>query len=144
LDELPVGDPTLSAKELIGNESQERLGLVIAQKNFEILRAVADRERSPIYNVGHITGDDHFKFGSADERKDPIDLSLGDMFGQTPKTVMRDKTIKREYDWISYGQDKIDEYLKKLLKLEAVACKDWLTNKVDRCVSGRVAQQQTV
>ncbi len=33
-------------------------------------------------------------------------------------------------------------YLNQLLQLEAVACKDWLTNKVDRCVGGRVAKQQ--
>jgi phosphoribosylformylglycinamidine synthase len=46
LDKLPVGDPTLSAKEIIGNESQERMGLVIGQKDIDTLQKIADRERS--------------------------------------------------------------------------------------------------
>jgi phosphoribosylformylglycinamidine synthase len=49
LDKLPVGDPTLSAKEIIGNESQERMGLVIGEQDIETLKRVAERERSPIY-----------------------------------------------------------------------------------------------
>ena len=51
LDKLPVGDPTLSAKEIIGNESQERMGLVIGNEHIETLQKIADRERSPMYTV---------------------------------------------------------------------------------------------
>jgi phosphoribosylformylglycinamidine synthase len=59
LDKLPVGDPTLSAKEIIGNESQERMGLVIGEK-MDILQRIADRERSPMYEVGVVTNDHRF------------------------------------------------------------------------------------
>ena len=38
LDKLPVGDPTLSDKEIIGNESQERMGLVISGNDIEVLK----------------------------------------------------------------------------------------------------------
>jgi phosphoribosylformylglycinamidine synthase len=55
LDKLPVGDPTLSAKEIIGNESQERMGLVISEKHLEKLQKIADRERAPMFVVGEIT-----------------------------------------------------------------------------------------
>ncbi|AVR46689.1 phosphoribosylformylglycinamidine synthase [Christiangramia fulva] len=142
LDALPVGDPTLSAKEIIGNESQERMGLVIGEAEIAKLKRVAERERSPMYEVGDVTGDHRFTFEGSKSHKKPMDLELGDMFGSSPKTVMNDRTVQRNYEDLSYSSDKIQEYLQQLLQLEAVACKDWLTNKVDRCVSGRVAKQQ--
>jgi len=142
LDQLPVGDPTLSAKEIIGNESQERMGLVIKTEDLNTLREVADRERSPIYDVGEVTGDDRFTFESSKTGEKPMDLHLSDMFGSSPKTIMTDATIKRTYSDLSYTDDKILEYTGAVLKLESVSCKDWLTNKVDRCVTGKVAKQQ--
>ncbi|WP_405198973.1 phosphoribosylformylglycinamidine synthase [Christiangramia sp. LLG6405-1] len=143
LDSLPVGDPTLSAKEIIGNESQERMGLVIGEKDLDTLRRVADRERSPMYEVGNVTGDYRFTFEGMKSGDKPMDLALADMFGSSPKTIMEDRTITRNYSKLDYQQEKIHEYLQQVLQLEAVACKDWLTNKVDRCVTGRVAKQQT-
>ena len=142
LDALPVGDPTLSAKEIIGNESQERMGLVIKAEHVEQLQKVADRERSPMHTVGEVTGDGKFTFESSTTGEKPMDLELNDMFGSSPKTVMTDKTIVREYAGLEYSADKVLEYTGAVLKLESVACKDWLTNKVDRCVTGKVAKQQ--
>ena len=143
LDELPVGDKTLSAKEIIGNESQERMGLIISEKDFDNMKTVADRERSPMYSVGRVTDDKQFTFESKTTGDKPMDLSLIDMFGSSPKTIMIDKTISRKYRELVYETEKIHDYLNQVLQLEAVACKDWLTNKVDRCVTGRVAKQQT-
>ncbi|HNP33494.1 MAG TPA: phosphoribosylformylglycinamidine synthase [Flavobacterium sp.] len=142
LDKLPVGDPTLSAKEIIGNESQERMGLVIGQKDIEKLQRIADRERSPIYLVGNVTDNNRFTFESKSTGAKPMDFALEDMFGSSPKTIMEDKTITRNYADLEYSQQDIPTYLEQVLRLEAVACKDWLTNKVDRCVGGRVAKQQ--
>lgn len=142
LDKLPVGDPTLSAKEIIGNESQERMGLVIGQKDIDTLKRIADRERSPMYEVGDVTGDHRFTFESATTGAKPMDFALEDMFGSSPKTIMEDKTVKANYAELDYSQEKIYEYIDQVLQLEAVACKDWLTNKVDRCVGGKVAKQQ--
>ncbi len=142
LDKLPVGDPTLSAKEIIGNESQERMGLVIGQKNLALLQKIAERERSPMYKVGKVTGDHTFTFQSETKGDTPMDMNLEDMFGSSPKTVMTDWTIQRDYQEPIYSLEFFHEYLDQVLQLEAVACKDWLTNKVDRCVGGRVAKQQ--
>ncbi|CDF78490.1 phosphoribosylformylglycinamidine synthase, synt hetase subunit [Formosa agariphila KMM 3901] len=144
LDSLPVGDPTLSAKEIIGNESQERMGLVIAEKHLETLHKIADRERSPIYDVGEVTGNDRFTFESKTTGEKPMDLALEDMFGSSPKTIMTDNTIVRKYKNPRYKSKNLKIYLEQVLQLEAVACKDWLTNKVDRCVGGKVAKQQCV
>lgn len=142
LDKLPKGDPTLSDKEIMGNESQERMGLLISEADMAILKRVADRERSPMYEVGHVTNDRRFCFENEKGEK-PMDFALEDMFGSSPKTLMRDKTIDRQYSNPKYNVEEIETYVEQLLQLEAVACKDWLTNKVDRCVTGRVAKQQT-
>ncbi len=144
LDKLPVGDPTLSAKEIIGNESQERMGLVIDQKNIDLLQKIANRERSPMYEVGTVTNDKRFTISSQNSGEKPMDLALEDMFGSSPKVIMTDKTIQRNYDDLTYDVNNIKNYLENILKLEAVGCKDWLTNKVDRCVGGKVAKQQCV
>lgn len=143
LDELPVGDPTLSAKEIIGNESQERMGLIIAEKDMDTLRRISERERAPMYSVGQVTEDRNFIFQSKTNGEKPMDLSLADMFGSSPKIVMTDSSIPRQYEPLVYSEDNLHEYLDQVLQLEAVACKDWLTNKVDRCVTGRVAKQQS-
>ena len=142
LDKLPVGDPTLSAKEIIGNESQERMGLVIGQNDIELLQKIADRERSPMYQVGDVTDNHRFTFESKTTGKKPMDFALEDFFGSSPKTIMTDKTVTINYTDLNYSQEKIATYLEQVLQLEAVACKDWLTNKVDRCVGGKVAKQQ--
>ncbi len=144
LDKLPVGDPTLSNKEIIGNESQERMGLVIAEKHLDTLQKIAERERSPIYTVGDVTGNDRFTFESKTKGDKPMDLALEDMFGSSPKTVLKDATILRKYKNSRYKTKNLQIYLKQVLQLESVACKDWLTNKVDRCVGGKVAKQQCV
>ncbi len=144
LDKLPVGDPTLSAKEIIGNESQERMGLVIGENDIDKLKRIAKRERSPFYEVGEVTNDHKFKFESKKTGEKPMDFDLEDMFGSSPKTIMNDVTIKRVYDSLVYSPSKIKEYLLNILSLESVASKDWLTNKVDRCVTGKVAKQQCV
>ncbi len=144
LDKLPVGDPTLSAKEIIGNESQERMGLVIGEKDIDKLKRIAQRERSPFYEVGDVTNDDKFTFESKSTGEKPMDFHLEDMFGSSPKTIMNDITVQRAYASLEYNSSKVKEYLLNTLSLEAVACKDWLTNKVDRCVTGKVAKQQCV
>lgn len=142
LDKLPVGDPTLSAKEIIGNESQERMGLVIADEHIDKLQKIAERERSPIYEVGEVTNNNRFTFQSKTTGEKPMDFELTDMFGSSPKTIMEDTSVKRVYSDIVYQKDAFYDYLNQLLQLEAVACKDWLTNKVDRSVGGKVAKQQ--
>ena len=138
---LPIGDKTLSAKEIIANESQERMGLLIDEKYIEEVQKIADRERAPMYVVGETTGDAHFSFKQADGVK-PFDLDVAQMFGHTPKTVMVDETVERKYEDVTYSADNLDEYLQRVLQMEAVACKDWLTNKVDRSVTGKIARQQ--
>ncbi len=153
MTKLPIGDKTLSSKEIIANESQERMGLLIDEKHIEHVRRIAERERAPLYVVGETTGDAHFSFRQGDGVK-PFDLDVAQMFGHSPKTIMRDNTVERHYADVDYpgkpgesgesgiSADQLTQYLERVLQLEAVACKDWLTNKVDRSVTGKIARQQ--
>ena len=159
MTKLPIGDKTLSSKEIIANESQERMGLLIDEKHIEHVRRIAERERAPLYVVGETTGDAHFSFKQGDGVK-PFDLDVAQMFGHSPKTIMRDNTVERHYSDVDYpgksgksglsgisgessiSADQLTQYLERVLQLEAVACKDWLTNKVDRSVTGKIARQQ--
>lgn len=143
MTQLPIGDKTLSAKEIIANESQERMGLLIQEEHLEHVRKIAERERAPMYVVGETTGDAHFAFRQGDGVR-PFDLDVADMFGHSPKTVMCDHTVERKYEDVKTTEtgETITEALKGVLSLESVACKDWLTNKVDRSVTGKVARQQ--
>ena len=142
LDCLPIGDNTLSFKEIIGNESQERMGLIISEKNYSTLKKIADREKAPCYKVGKVKNDKNFIIHSGSLKKSPINLSLSDFFGNSPQTIMKDFKIKTNFSELNYQEHKLKEYLTNVLSLESVACKDWLTNKVDRCVTGKVAKQQ--
>lgn len=122
MSKLPIGDKTLSAKEIIANESQERMGLLIDEKHIEHVRRIAERERAPLYVVGETTGDAHFSFVQADGVK-PFDLDVAQMFGHSPKTIMRDETVERTYEDVAYSEANLDEYVSRVLQLEAVACK---------------------
>ncbi len=141
MTKLPIGDSTLSSKEIIANESQERMGLLIQEEHIDHVRKIAERERAPMYVVGETTGDAHFAFKQGDGVC-PFDLEVAQMFGHSPKTYMKDETVVRTYENVEYSDKNIDRYLENVLQLEAVACKDWLTNKVDRSVTGKVARQQ--
>ncbi|MBZ4652483.1 MAG: phosphoribosylformylglycinamidine synthase [Proteiniphilum sp.] len=141
IDKLPVGDKTLSAKEIIGNESQERMGLLAKKEDIERIERIASRERSPMYVVGETTGDMRFTF-RGNEGVNPIDMELDDFFGKPPVTVMEDSTVEEAYEAPAYSIAELGTYIENVLKLEAVACKDWLTNKVDRSVTGKIARQQ--
>ena len=143
ISKLPVGDPTLSLKEIIGNESQERMGLVMQEKDIEELKAIADRERSPMYVIGETTGEHNFTLRNEKTGEAAIDLAMEDMFGSAPKTYMKDVTADYTYAPLAYDPAKFEYYVGQVLQLESVACKDWLTNKVDRSVTGLIAGQQT-
>jgi len=143
IGELPIGDPTLSDKEIIGNESQERMGLVVRKEQIELVRRIAERERAPMYVVGEVTGDGRIVFENASGAR-PVDLESALLFGKPPKTTVDAKVERVAFEPVRCRAAEFDTDLHALLALEAVACKDWLTNKVDRSVTGRIAQQQCV
>jgi phosphoribosylformylglycinamidine synthase len=142
INQLPVGDPTLSIRELLCNESQERMGLALHPADLDLLRKIAERERAPIYVIGEATGDKRLRFVK-DGETPVVDLELRHLLGSSPRTVLTDTTHKSAFSKLRTDTRQIEHYLHQVLQLESVACKDWLTNKVDRSVTGKVALQQT-
>jgi phosphoribosylformylglycinamidine synthase len=143
IDKIPVGDPTLSDKEILSNESQERMGLAIKEKDLSLLQKISERERAPMYVIGEATGDQRLVFQNQNQGKKPVDFEVRHLLGSSPKTILTDKTGKIDYQPIRYNSSDLRNYIESVLQIEAVACKDWLTNKVDRSVTGKVAMQQT-
>ena len=143
INKLPIGDPTLSDKEIISNESQERMGLAMKAKDIELMKRVSDRERAPMYVIGEATGDNQLHFKRNGEPVKPIDFAVKHLLGSSPKTILTDQTLQSSLKPVEYDVKRLKDYIEQVLQLEGVACKDWLTNKVDRSVTGKVATQQT-
>jgi phosphoribosylformylglycinamidine synthase len=118
------------------------MGLVISHSDAGTLKQVAERERAPIYVIGEITGDHQFTFVNSITGEKPIDIAIESLFGDPPRTTMVDKSLPLNFEKLEYSVSMIQDYIEKVLQLEEVACKDWLTNKVDRSVTGRLAKQQ--
>ncbi|MBO7562294.1 MAG: phosphoribosylformylglycinamidine synthase [Bacteroidales bacterium] len=142
ISKLPIGDPTLSLKEIIGNESQERMGLALKEKDVALLKTIAERERAPFYEIGQVTEDHRFVLRDEKKGESAIDLEMKDMFGSAPKTYMKGETAEYKFNPLKFSTEKFTDYLNQVLRLESVACKDWLTDKVDRSVTGLIALQQ--
>ena len=118
------------------------MGLVISPNDLKKIEEICQRENAPIYVVGKVKENSRFLVHSSKNKRKIIDLELSDFFGNSPKTMLYDKKLRFSYSNFKYNESLIEEYLVKVLNLESVACKDWLTNKVDRCVTGKVAIQQ--
>lgn len=142
IDALPVGDASLSDKEILGNESQERMGLAIDKKDYSYIESVARRERAPIYLVGETNDSKRLRFSRRNSRP-AVDLPIADLLAKSSQTIMKDEKLDIHFSSPKYDISNPLLYLDNLLALESVGCKDWLTNKVDRSVSGRIARQQT-
>ncbi len=146
LDALPKGDPTLSHRELLSNESQERIGMVVDKNTVQLVQSIAERERAPFYNIGTVTGDGVIEFYTSSGNS-PVKLPLEALLGSSPKLTLTGETIPNNSKAVELKLNSAAEFSEKLydvLTLEGVGCKDWLTNKVDRCVTARIAQQQCV
>ena len=108
--------------------------MLIKEEDTARVRRIAERERAPMYVVGETTGDMRFVFAQRNGTC-PIDLRLEDMFGNPPRTIMEDSNLQPSFPALTYQLSELHTYLEQVLQMEAVACKDWLTNKADRSVT---------
>ena len=139
---LPVGDYTLSDLELLCNESQERVAMAVDEAALISLKAIAMRERAPMAVIGVIGADGRIVFEQSDHIV--FDLSVRDLFSALPPKVIVDSHCRKRFPEPVYDLSDIACHIYNVMALESVACKDWLTNKVDRSVGGLVARQQCV
>jgi phosphoribosylformylglycinamidine synthase len=145
LREIPVGDKTLSALEIWGNESQEREALLIQRSDLEGFKEICLREGVPVAALGEITGDGKLVVWDEQDGSSPVNLPLKEVLGEIPqKTHKLQKIEEAKRPFIPPANMIVAEALGLVLRLPSVASKRYLTTKVDRSVGGLIAQQQCV
>lgn len=147
------GDPTLSVLELWGAEYQESNALLLCPSDRSFLERVCQREKCPVDFVGKITGDGKIvlvddlckQTDGLDSGRCPVDLELDWVLGKMPQKefVLERMAVSLQPLSLPVGLSVLPA-LERVLRLPAVASKRYLTNKVDRSVTGLVAQQQCV
>ncbi len=142
---IKVGDPTMSVLEIYVAEYQERNGFLIKPENIEQFKSICRREKVHCEVLGEVTGDLHFVVHDANNDTTPVDLDLSEVLGNMPQKTFEDSHIDSELLELVLPQDlTVREAVRQVFKLVSVGSKRWLTNKVDRSVTGLIAQQQCV
>jgi len=145
LRNINIGDPTLSVLEIWVCEYQERNGLLIYPEHLEIFKAICEREKVMCEVLGEVTGDGKFTVIDDRDGSTPVDLNLADVLGNMPQKTFSDIREKAVLKPLSLPEDfSVRNALERVLRLVSVGSKRFLTNKVDRSVTGLIAQQQCV
>lgn len=160
LSGFQLGDPTLSVLDIWGAEYQESNALLVCSTETNLLKGIAQRERCPVSFVGSITGDGKIRLEDNRQSEDeeelktkrpkttvsyPVDLDLKLFLGEMPQKVYNLKRGVKLCKPVALPEGIVlHEALERVLRLPSVASKRYLVNKVDRSVTGLVAQQQCV
>jgi phosphoribosylformylglycinamidine synthase len=143
LRRIKLGDPTLSVLKIWIAEYQERCGFLIHSKSIEEFKSVCEREKVNCEILGEVTGDGRFVVH--DEKNDsmPVNLDLAKVLGNMPQKTFKDERIENSLKPLEWPQGlSVEEALFRVLRNLAVGSKRFLTNKVDRSVTGLIARQQ--
>ncbi len=141
--EIPVGDDSLSVLEIWGAEYQENDALLLRPRDEAVFRDLCARERVPVAFVGRVTGDGRVVLHDARDDSTPVDLVLDQVLGEVPQKTFefaRRPTETAPLE-LPVALD-VETALGRVLRLLSVGSKRFLTTKVDRSVSGLIAQQQ--
>lgn len=144
LREVPLEEHGLTPLQIWCNESQERYVLSILEKDLDAFRAICERERCPFAVVGTATGDGHLKVRDDLFSNNLVDLPLNVLLGKPPKTTRTDKTVAPSKKTFNAGDIDITEAAYRVLRLPAVAAKNFLITIGDRSVGGLTHRDQMV
>jgi phosphoribosylformylglycinamidine synthase len=140
---IRVGDPTMSVLEIYVAEYQERNGFLISPENIEQFQAICDREKVACEVLGEVTGDLRFVVHDAADDTTPVDLELNELLGDIPQKTFADDHVDPKLVPISLPENlSVRDVLRDVLRLVSIGSKRFLTNKVDRAVTGLIARQQ--
>ncbi|MBE0425424.1 MAG: phosphoribosylformylglycinamidine synthase [Nitrospirae bacterium] len=140
---IQLGDNTLSVLEIWGAEYQEQDALLIKPEREEEFLSVCKREKVPCAVIGEITGDGYIVLHDETDGSTPVNLDLSKVLGDMPQKIFMSERIKPKLEALKLPEDlTFKEALNRVLRLISVGSKRFLTNKVDRSVTGLVAQQQ--
>lgn len=142
---LLVGDDTLSVLEIWGAEYQENNALLLRPEDAELFHKICERENCPYALLGQVTGDGRVVLHDSEDDSTPFDLDLDLVLGKMPQKTFTDTKVPETLKDLALPVDiTLRDALDRVLRLVSVGSKRFLTSKVDRSVSGLIAQQQTV
>ena len=140
---IRVGDPTMSVLEIYVAEYQERVGLLISPENIEQFQAICEREKVACEVLGEVTGDLRFVVQDSQDNSTPVNIEIPELLGNIPqKTFADSRTVRALSAFVPPVNLGVRDALHLVLRLVSVGSKRFLTNKVDRAVTGLIAQQQ--
>ncbi|NOY64172.1 MAG: phosphoribosylformylglycinamidine synthase [Nitrospirae bacterium] len=140
-----LGDHTLSVLEIWGAEYQENDAILIKPESLELFTELCEREKLPFSVIGEVTGDGYVIVYDSMDGSTPVNLQLEKVLGKMPQKTFELKTIKRKLLPLNLPENlTIRDALERVLRLLSVGSKRFLTNKVDRSVTGLIVQQQCV
>ncbi|OGQ96378.1 MAG: phosphoribosylformylglycinamidine synthase [Deltaproteobacteria bacterium RIFOXYD12_FULL_57_12] len=141
--QIRVGDPTMSVLEIYVAEYQERNGVLVKPDNIEKFKAVCEREKVACEVLGEVTADGRFVVHDEANNTTPVDLELSEVLGNIPQKTFEDKRLNPQLSPVTLPVGlTVRAALADVLRLVAIGSKRFLTNKVDRSVTGLIAQQQ--
>jgi phosphoribosylformylglycinamidine synthase len=140
---ITVGDRTMSVLEIWVAEYQEGYGMLILPENLDVFRAICERERVNCEVLGEITDDGNVVLVDSSDDTTPVHLSLASILGDVPRKRFSSERMSSNLPAFSLpSKYRISQLLEMVLKRPEVGSKRYLTTKVDRSVTGLVAQQQ--
>ncbi len=140
---IKVGDPTMSVLEIYVAEYQERAGVLIRPEHIEQFKAICRREKVNCEVLGEVTGDLRFVVHDAQDGSTPVDIELDVLLGDIPQKTFVDTHTNGPLKPVLLPRGiTLRDALQQVLRLVSVGSKRFLTNKVDRAVTGLIAQQQ--
>jgi phosphoribosylformylglycinamidine synthase len=143
LRRIKLGDPTLSVLKIWIAEYQERCGFLIHPKRIEEFKSICEREKVNCEILGEVTGDGRFVVHDEEDDSTPVNLNLAKVLGNMPQKTFQDERMEHSLKLLEWPKGlSVEEVLSRVLRNLAVGSKRFLTNKVDRSVTGLIARQQ--
>jgi phosphoribosylformylglycinamidine synthase len=141
---IPSEEPGMSPREIWSNEAQERYVLAIAPERLAEFRALCERERCPFAVLGVATGDGQLTVKDDHFGNKPVDMPMEVLLGKVPK-LHRDARRRRvAMPPLDLAAIDLKEAALRVLRLPAVASKNFLVTIGDRSVGGFTARDQMV
>lgn len=138
-----LGDNTLSVLEIWGAEYQEQDALLIRSGSIAMFKDLCEREKVPVAVIGEITGDGHIVLYDGNDNSIVEHLSLEKVLGDMPQKTFHLERIASHNQPLRLPKNiTVMDALDRILRLVSVGSKRFLTNKVDRSVTGLIARQQ--
>ncbi|NWF93192.1 MAG: phosphoribosylformylglycinamidine synthase [Syntrophaceae bacterium] len=143
LRRIKLGDPTLSVLKIWIAEYQERCGFLIPPERIEEFKSICEREKVNCEILGEVTGDGRFVVHDERDGSTPVNLNLAKVLGNMPQKTFTDQRIDPLLKPLELPDPlSVEEALSRVLRNLAVGSKRFLTNKVDRSVTGLIVRQQ--